>query len=531
MFDQLPDLLENLPRYLGGHMLLSATALAVGLTVSVPLGILASRRPRLTEMTLGAAGVIQTVPSLALLALMVIVLRGLIGFWPAFIALTLYSVLPILANTVLGLKGVDATLIEAGRGLGMSERQLLFRVQLPLALPVLIGGIRTATVLVVGTATLAMPVGGVSLGNYIFSGLESMNPTSTVFGCLVAALLAVVMDQLVRLLEVAARRRSRALAWAGGLGLLFVLGAGLASPVAGLFEQRRPAVVASGPFTEQHVLNELIAQRLRRAGFRPDQRPSMSEGIQVEALRHNQIDCMVNYSGNIWTLVMKMTDVPDDPRTVSDEVARYLQRECGIECLGSLGFEDAYAFAMTRSGARHLPSSDYSLEALADYARDRAAQGKRLRLGADSQFFTRPEWRWVKRAYRLGEADVERVEMDPALMYGAVRDGQLDAIVAYTSDGRIPAYDLELLSDPRRALPPYDALLLLSPEAARRPGFREALQPLRNAVSLDAMRRANLHVDGEDGWSPRRAAAELDGALGRAERRTEKVGGPRGSPG
>jgi osmoprotectant transport system permease protein len=516
MFDQLPELLENLPRYLGGHMLLSATALGVGLLVSVPLGVLASRRARLTEWTLGLAGVIQTVPSLALLALMVIVLQGLIGFWPAFIALALYSVLPILANTVVGLKGVDATLIEAARGLGMSERQMLFRVQLPLALPVIIGGIRTATVLVVGTATLVTPVGGESLGNYIFSGLESMNPPSTVFGCVVAALLAVVMDQLVRLLEVAARRRSRPLAWVGGLGLLLLFGGGLASPVARLFERGRPAVVASGPFTEQHILNDLIADRLRGSGFRPDQRRSMSEGIQIEALRHDQIDCMVNYSGNIWTLVMKRTDVPDDPRAVRDEVARYLKDKYGIECLGSLGFENAYAFAMTRDGARRLPSSGHSLEALAEYARDHAARGGRLKVGGDSQFFTRPEWRWVKKAYGLREEDVERVEMDPTLMYGALRDGQLDAIVAYTSDGRIPVYDLELLDDPRHALPPYDALLLLSPEAARRPGLREALEPLTDAVSQEAMRRANLRVDDEH-WSPQRAAAELDGSLKRRE--------------
>jgi Substrate binding domain of ABC-type glycine betaine transport system len=119
MNDQLGELLHNLPKYLGGHMLLSATALGVGLLFSLPLGILVSRRRKLTELTLGVAGIIQTVPSLALLALMVIVLRGLIGFWPAFIALTLYSILPILANTVLGIKGVDPILIEAGRGLGM----------------------------------------------------------------------------------------------------------------------------------------------------------------------------------------------------------------------------------------------------------------------------------------------------------------------------------------------------------------------------------------------------------------------------
>src|SRR4030095_5794220 len=131
-----------------------------------------SRKPKLGEWALGFAGVVQTIPSLALLALMVPLLGGMIGFMPAFLAMTLYSILPILANTVIGIRGIDPVLIEAACGLGMSGRQMLRRVQLPLAARVIIGGIRTATVLVVGTATLVTPVGGKSLGNYIFGGLE-----------------------------------------------------------------------------------------------------------------------------------------------------------------------------------------------------------------------------------------------------------------------------------------------------------------------------------------------------------------------
>jgi osmoprotectant transport system permease protein len=503
MNEQLGELLHNLPKYLGGHMLLSATALGVGLLISLPLGILVSRRRKLVELTLGVAGVIQTVPSLALLALMVLILGGLIGFWPAFIALTLYSILPILANTVLGIKGVDPALIEAARGLGMSDRQMLLRVQLPLAAPVILGGIRTATVIVVGTATLVTPVGGESLGNYIFSGLESMNPAATVFGCVVAAVLAVVMDQLVRLLEVSARKRDRRLAWAGGLGLVLVFGGGLAAPLARLFEGGGERVaVASGPFTEQHVLNELLALRLRDAGLRPDQRLGMSEGIQIEALRHNQIDCMVNYSGNIWTLVMKRKDFLDRQATI-DEITRYLAEKDGIACLGSLGFEDAYAFALPKRHAERL-----GVHSLTDLA----ALHRRLRIGGDNQFFERPEWARVKEAYGFKESELQTVAMDPTLMYGAVDEDQVDVIVAYTSDGRIPYYHLELLRDPEGALPPYDAVLLLSPEAARRPAVVEALRPLVGAVSLEAMQQAQLHVD-MDKWPARRAARALYGTL------------------
>src|SRR5437870_4097205 len=133
MTEQLAKRFAELPEYLGGHILLSAAALAAGLAVSIPIGIFASRRPKLGELTLGVAGVVQTVPSLALLALMVPLLNGRIGFVPSFIALTLYSILPILANTIIGIKEVDPALTEAARGLGMSDRQMLFRVQLPLA--------------------------------------------------------------------------------------------------------------------------------------------------------------------------------------------------------------------------------------------------------------------------------------------------------------------------------------------------------------------------------------------------------------
>src|SRR5437588_503018 len=144
MWNQLAERFAELPGYLGGHMLLSTTSLLVRLAVSLPLGLFVSRRPRWTEPVLGVAGIIQTVPSLALLALMVPLLGGMIGFVPAFIALTLYSILPILANTIIGIRGVDPVLTEAARGLGMSDRQMLFRVELPLAAPVIIAGIRTA---------------------------------------------------------------------------------------------------------------------------------------------------------------------------------------------------------------------------------------------------------------------------------------------------------------------------------------------------------------------------------------------------
>jgi osmoprotectant transport system permease protein len=497
MSEQLTELVQQLPAFLGGHLLLSVAALVVGLAISLPAGIAVSRRPRLAELTLGVAGVVQTVPSLALLALMVLVLGGLIGFVPAFLALTLYSILPMLANTITGIRGVDPLLIEAARGLGMDERQLLLRVQLPLAAPVIVSGIRTATVLVVGTATLVSPVGGRSLGNYIFQGLESMNHLSTVFGCVIAAVLAIALDQFIRLVESAARRRNVRRAAVGVAGLLLVVTCGLYPAAARAWNAgAKWSVVGSGPFTEQHILSEVMARRLESGGFRVDQRRSMSEGIQFLALSHNQIDCMVNYSGNVWALLMKRSD-PADRRTVLDEVNRYLRAEHGIVCLGSLGFENAYALAMRRDEAERL-----GIRTVNDLSR----HAPQLRIASDNQFFSRPEWFRVRDAYRLQFR--EQVPMDPTLMYGAVAGGQVDVITAYTSDGRIKAYHLVLLDDSKQIFPPYDAVLLVSGRAARRPGFVAALKPLVGRIPLEAMQDANYQVDVEH-WPARRAGEEL----------------------
>lgn len=488
MSESLADRFAELPGYLGGHLLLSISALLVGLAISLPLGIWVSRGTKRAELALGVAGVIQTIPSLALLALMVPLLGGMIGFVPAFIALTLYSILPALSGTITGMRGVDPGLIEAARGLGMNDRQVLWRVQLPLALPVIISGIRTATVLVVGTATLVTPVGGRGLGNYIFQGLETRDHVSTVFGCVVAALVAVAMDQLIRLLELAARHRSRIKAWTGAVGLLLFLGAGLYYPLSLLWLPRANLVtIGSGPFTEQYILSEVLANELRGTGFAVDQHKAMGETIQFEALCHSQIDCCVDYAGNIWALVMKRTEFLDGPAMVQ-EITRYLAERHGVVCLGSLGFENKYALAMSDrlAGARGISTIE-DLKKHPDLQRE---------IAGDMQIFTRPEWRELTKRYQLKFA--KQSPMEPSLMYGAVGKGPLQVICAYSSDGRVPAMHLRLLRDPEQVFPPYDAILLLSPKAAQKPGLKAALEPLTRAggaLDLATMQEANRLVD------------------------------------
>jgi osmoprotectant transport system permease protein len=327
---------------------------------------------------------------------------------------------------------------------------------------------------------------------------------ATVFGCVLAAALAIVLDQLIRLVERAARRRSRPRLLAGAAGLLLVLAAGLSGPAAALFAP--PAhVVANAPFTEQHILSEVLTRRLRSAGFAVDQRRGMSEGVQFLALRLGKVDCCVNYTGNIWSILMKRSGHPTR-QEVYEGTRRHLQDRYGVRCLGRLGFENAYALAMRPDRARALLGADPRAWTLARLAE--ATRGRRLTLAADLQFFTRPEWPRVRDTYGLHFHETR--EMDPTLMYQAVDEGTVDVLCAYTSDGRIDAYNLVLLDDPRHAFPPYDAVLLVSRAAAERPGFLEALSPLVGAIDEAAMRRANYRVDVEHWISARAADALLE---------------------
>ncbi|MBT8495280.1 MAG: ABC transporter permease, partial [Deltaproteobacteria bacterium] len=221
MSENLRERFLELPGNLSSHVTLSVIAIVLGCCLSIPLAILLTRKERLRYPVLTVAGVIQTIPSLALLALMVPVIvytGGLLigvsafGFYPAVIALTLYSMLPILRNTVAGIEGVNPDLREAAVGLGMTDRQVLTQVELPLAAPVILAGVRTAVVWVVGTATLATPVGQRCLGNYIFTGLQTRNWIMILFGVVAAAGLAIVMDLLVAGLEKAAAERRPRLA-------------------------------------------------------------------------------------------------------------------------------------------------------------------------------------------------------------------------------------------------------------------------------------------------------------------------------
>lgn len=479
---RLESQLVHLPDYFAHHVLLTVGALLLGIAISLPLAGLAIRRPSLAGPMLGVASVVQTIPGLALLALMVPLL-GRIGIVPALVALVLYSMLPVLRNAVTGALEVDPDVIEAARGIGMTEGQILMRVRFPLAAPVIVAGVRTAAVWTVGMATLSTPVGATSLGNYIFSGLQTQNTEAVLLGCAGAAVLAISLDGLIRLGEVAALRRDGRLA---GVSILaFVLAVGLSlSPILADESSGRPLVrVGAKTFTEQYVLVEAMADRLRGAGFDVAIRDGLGSTVVFDALANDEIDLYVDYSGTIWANHMQRAETPS-AEVVLEEMARWLEERHGIRSLGALGFENAYALAMTRARAAAL-----GVRTLGDLAQ----RSPELSIGGDYEFFARPEWIAVRDRYDLRFR--EERSFDSTLMYTAVAEGHVDAISAFSTDGRIAAFDLVVLDDPLDAFPPYDAVLLLSASAAERGDLVAVLEPLVGAISDAAMREANRRVD------------------------------------
>ncbi len=491
MSDNLREQLLLLPAYFQGHLLLTLAAITMGVLISVPLGVWAEQSARAKQPLLATVSIIQTFPSLAILALVVALLGGRIGFLPAFIALTLYSMLPIVRNTVTGLESVSSSVIEAAKGIGMSPRQILREVKLPLAMPVIVAGIRTAMVWTVGLATLSTLVGATSFGNYIFTGIQTRNLVAVTVGSLASAGLAVGLDSLVAAIQWLLEKRNEAVDSSRlrriRLSVYGVIALVSAVALYGLLPQPRADFVVAGKvFTEQYIMAGLLAGELEQAGFMVDQHLGLGSDVLYEAISNGTVDLYVEYTGTIWANYMNREGNPGR-EAIRNAVVDYLDQQ-GVVAVGFTGFQNRYALAMRRDRAEEL--GVISIDDLLPYADD-------LLAGADLEFFGRPEWLRLRDLYNMDFA--EKLTFDPSLMYTALVERQVDVISAYTTDGRVAAFDLLLLDDPRNALLAYDGIILASTKAAAQPAFMQAIESIVDGIPDQLMRQANrlVDVDGE----------------------------------
>jgi osmoprotectant transport system permease protein len=487
------------------HLALVFVSTALAVLIGVPLGILLTRKKSLQTPILGIANILQTVPSLALFGLLIpLPLIGGIGAKTAVIALTLYSFLPVIRNTVTGILSVDARTKEAATAMGMTDWQILRSVELPLAAPVILTGIRVAVVIAVGVATVAAAVGAGGLGTYIFRGLRQNDNNLLLAGALSSAVLALFCDFALGQFEKSfdyknrADSRRRKFIAAGALALvLAVVGlsfiANSKSQISNSQTTNQKVRVGSKDFTESVILAEILAQMLEKRGLAVERQFELGGNLAHDALLSNNLDVYPEYTGTAYTAILKHAPVTETQR-VYDETKREYAEKFDLSLSPPLGFSNDFAILVRGDAARKNNLKTIS---------DAVPLSRNWQAGFGQDFMSRADgYAGFSKTYGFNFARQPR-EMDLSLTYRALQSGQVDIIAGNSTDGLIAVLDLFQLTDDKKYFPPYQAVFIARSDKAD--VLRETFERLNNAISTDEMRRLNYAVDGEK-LTPKQAA-------------------------
>lgn len=489
------------------HIFLVLISTLTAVLIGVPLGILISRKKSLQTPVLGIANIMQTVPSLALFGLLIpMPLVGGIGAKTAIIALAVYALLPVIRNTVTGISGVDAKVREAAVAMGMTDWQILKTVELPLALPVILTGVRVATVISVGVATIAAAVGAGGLGTYIFRGLRQNDNNLLLAGALFSAILALIADFALGQIErissrstvkaTSAIRRNLVLA---GAATLILIGFGLSFRQN--FSESSSAVttnkirVGSKDFTESVILAEILAQTLEKRGFEVERNFELGGNLAHDALLSDQIDVYPEYTGTAFTAILKRQPI-NDTEKVYNETRREYAEKFDLIVSPPLGFSNDFAILVRGDVARKQNLKTIS---------DAVPSSKNWQAGFGQDFMSRADgYAGFSKAYNFDFSRQPR-EMDLSLTYRALASGELDLIAGNSTDGLIAALDLFQLADDKKYFPPYQAVFIARRDKSAI--LQAVFEKLNGAISTDEMRKLNYAVDGEK-RVPKDVAAE-----------------------
>ncbi|HQZ96436.1 MAG TPA: ABC transporter permease/substrate-binding protein [Pyrinomonadaceae bacterium] len=496
------------------HIFLVFISTGFAVLFGVPLGVLLTRVRSLQTPVLGFANIMQTVPSLALFGLLIpIPFIGGIGARTAIIALALYALLPVIRNTVTGILGIDPKTKEAAIALGMTEWQRLKIVELPLAMPVMLTGIRVAVVISVGVATVAAAVGAGGLGTYIFRGLRQNDNNLLIAGALASALLALICDfalgQFEKSYAIGERKhagRRRFIAAGVAAALAIVVGLGFISNFrsdiskntleTGIEKKdQKTVVVGSKDFTESVILAEILAQMLEKEGVAVTRQFELGGNIAHESLLSSKIDVYPEYTGTAYTAILKHVPITD-AQTVYDQTKAEYAENFKLDVSPSLGFSNDFAILVRGEVARQSNLKTIS---------DAVPLAKNWQAGFGQDFMSRADgYAGFSKAYGFSFSKQPR-EMDLSLTVRALAGKQLDIIAGNSTDGLIAALDLFQLEDDKHFFPPYQAVFISRLEVSET--LRATLSKLKNAISTDEMRKMNYEVDGNK-RTPKEVAAE-----------------------
>ena len=479
---------------LGQHLQLSLLTLLLAIFLAVPLAIYLSTRKRASNWILQVAGIFQTIPSMALLGLFIPIMG--IGTLPALTALVIYAIFPILQNTITGLQGIDPSLEEAGIAFGMTKWERLKKFEIPLAMPVIMSGIRTAAVMIIGTATLAALIGAGGLGSFILLGIDRNNASLILIGALSSAFLAIAFNLLLKWME-KAKLRTIFAAFA-----VMILGLGASYTPSLLPKPEKENLVIAGKLgPEPEILANMYKILIEEnTDMTVTVKPNFGKTTFLyEALKKGDIAIYPEFTGTVTESLLKPApQVDHDPEVVYQAARDGIKKQDNLALLKPMAYQNTYAVAVPKKIAQ-----EYGLKTISDLKK---VEGQ-LKAGFTLEFNDREDGnKGLQKVYGL---HLQVSTMEPALRYQAIQSGDIQITDAYSTDAELARYDLVVLQDDKQLFPPYQGAPLMKEALLKKhPELEGILNQLAGKITAEQMSQMNYQV-GVEGKSANQVARDF----------------------
>ena len=480
------------------HILISLLAISIASVLGIILGIIISEYRRFSGLILGTVNILYTIPSIALLGFF-ITITG-VGNTTALIALIIYALLPIIRSTYTGIVNINPLIIEASEGMGSTKLQQLFKVKLPLALPVLMSGIRNMVTMTIALAGIASFVGAGGLGVAIYRGITTNNSAMTFLGSLLIAILALVFDFILGLIEKRLTNRKRVKYKINPkliiLGLFIVIFGAYFS----LNSKKDKTInIATKPMTEGYILGQMLTELIEQD---TDLKVNITNGVGGgtsnihPAIVKGEFDLYPEYTGTSWEAVLKKEASYDESKF--DELQKEYKEKYNLEYVNLYGFNNTYGLAVNKDIAEKYNLKTYS---------DLAKVSNNLIFGAEYDFFEREDgYKELQKIYSMDFK--KKIDMDIGLKYQAMKDKKIDVMVIFTTDGQLAISDVVVLEDDKKMYPSYRAGTVVRSEIlSEYPELKPVLEKLNNILDDKTMADLNYQVESE-GKKPEDVARE-----------------------
>ena len=480
------------------HILISLLAISIASVLGIILGIIISEYRRFSGLILGTVNILYTIPSIALLGFF-ITITG-VGNTTALIALIIYALLPIIRSTYTGIVNINPLIIEASEGMGSTKLQQLFKVKLPLALPVLMSGIRNMVTMTIALAGIASFVGAGGLGVAIYRGITTNNSAMTFLGSLLIAILALIFDFILGIIEKRLTNHKRT-KYKVNFKLIIL---GLFIIIFGAYfslnsKKDKTINIATKPMTEGYILGQMLTELIEQD---TDLKVNMTTGVGGgtsnihPAMLKGEFDLYPEYTGTSWEAVLKKEGSYDESKF--DELQKEYKEKYNLEYVNLYGFNNTYGLAVNRDIAEKYNLKTYS---------DLAAVSNNLIFGAEYDFFEREDgYKELQKVYNVNFK--KQIDMDIGLKYQAMKDKKIDVMVIFTTDGQLAISDVVVLEDDKKMYPSYRAGTVVRSEIlSKYPELKPVLEKLNNILDDKTMADLNYQVESE-GKKPEDVARE-----------------------